>query len=107
MAAEVERAAAAAFHACRVRSAGGRGVLLYVSLYERHIRVLPDEDVGARIAKAEWDRVRDQVAEALRDGRPRDAIVQGVMAIGELLARECPPEPGQRGEVANVLRVID
>jgi putative membrane protein len=56
-------------------------VLLFVSLFERHIVVLPDKGVRARIADQIWDGVIEVMREPLARGARADAIGAGLAAI--------------------------
>lgn len=105
---EVERGAAEAFHRFRVRkTAGGTGILLYVSLRERMVRVWGDDAISEKVDQAEWDAVRDLVITGIRDGRGGEGVSQGILKCGELLGRHFPLEPGDVNEIGNELRVID
>jgi len=105
---EVERAAAAAFQRLRVRrTAEATGILLYVSLYERMVRVVGDEAISARLDRADWEAVREVMLARLRDGAPAAALIAGIDAAGALLRRHFPAAPGDENELHNELRVVD
>lgn len=108
MAQEVERGAAAAFRRCRVRAtAGGTGILIYVSLYERMVRVCGDEAVDKRLLPGDWDAICRPVIDGLRADRAAEGLIEGVRRAGELLQRQFPAQPGDRNELTNELRLID
>ena len=55
---EVERRALETFQRHRVRTtAGGTGVLIYVSLYVRLVWVVGDEAVAQKISQADWEAI--------------------------------------------------
>ena len=67
---EVERSAAEAFHRFRVRkTVAGTGILIYVSLYERMIRVLGDDTISEKLDEKDWETVLNLVIEGLRADR--------------------------------------
>jgi putative membrane protein len=108
MRAEVERGAAAAFQRCRVRgTAGGTGILIYVSLYERMVRVLGDDAIDAVVSQADWQAVCDLVVDGLRRGAAAQGLADGIRKSGELLGRHFPIQPGDRNELSNELYLID
>lgn len=75
------------------------GVLIFVSLAERHAEVVADAGIAAVVPQAAWDAVvADLVAEA-RAGRLAEGFVGAVAAVGALLAEHFPPLPGQIGEL--------
>jgi putative membrane protein len=105
---EVERSAAAAFQRFRVRrTAAGTGVLIYVSLYERVVRVLGDDAINAKVVQAEWDAVCTLAVEGLRANRGAAGLADAVRKAGELLSRHFPRQPDDRDELVNELHFID
>jgi putative membrane protein len=84
--AQVEAAARAEFVAEAVHGTPGRtGVLVYLSLLEDRVVVLPDLGVGGKVAPG----VLEPAVAAIRttDG---DAFVRGLEALGEVLATHVP-----------------
>ena len=105
---EVERRAHEVFARERVRGTiGGTGILIYVSLYERIVRVLPDDTISGKITQAEWNAVRDLVLDGIKSGRPGEGLSQAVLKCGELLKEHFPIEPGDVNELTNELRILD
>lgn len=104
---EVERGARAAFQRFRLRGAAGAGVLVYVSLLERRVRVLGDDDVAGRIGAEQWEEACGLLLEALRGGRPADGIVAATGRLGELLSEPYPLSTEAGGYLPNELRIID
>ena len=104
---EVERSATAAFQRFRIRGAAGSGILVYVSLYERTVRVLGDDAVNAKVTQSDWNAVCDLVTEGLRNGRAAEGLASAIRKAGELLCRHFPARPEDRNDLANELRFID
>lgn len=105
---EVERSAAEAFHRFRVRkTAAGAGILLYVSLHERMVRVLGDDAITEKLDQNDWDAVRDLIIDAIRANRAAEGLSQAILKCGELLSRYFPIQPGDVNEIGNELRIID
>jgi putative membrane protein len=105
---EVERSAAAAFQRFRVRTtAGGTGILIYVSLYEHLVRVLGDDAIAAKLSQAEWDSVCHLVIDGLRTGSPAAGLTAAIDRCGELLQPHFPRQADDRDELGNELRLID
>jgi putative membrane protein len=105
---EVERRALEAFQRHRVRTtAGGTGVLIYVSLYERMVRVVGDDAVAEKVSPLEWESICTLVVDAMKAGRAAQGLAQAISRSGELLARHFPIQPGDGNELANALILID
>lgn len=105
---EVERRALEAFERYRVRStAGGTGVLIYVSLYEHMVRVEGDDAVSAKVSQEEWEGICALVVDAMKAGRAAQGLEQAVRRSGELLARHFPIQADDRDELSNELILID
>ncbi|MBI2358440.1 MAG: hypothetical protein HYV04_05975 [Deltaproteobacteria bacterium] len=108
MQAEVERSAAAAFQQFRVRgTAGATGILIYISLYERMVRVLGDDAIAARLGQSDWKEVRDLVIRGIREDEPAQGLVCAVEKCGALCTIHFPPQPRDLNELSNALRIID
>jgi len=62
-----------------------RGVLVFVSLFERKIEILPDTGFHGLMTEADWTSVIVRMAPLLRDARPVQALEQGLTAIEDVL----------------------
>jgi len=83
------------------RTADRIGVLLFVSLAERHIEILVDRAIGERIPEQAWDTVVDAFAAKLHGGKLADGFVEAVERCASLLEKEFPQLPGDRDELPN------
>ena len=70
------------------------GVLLMVSLLERHVYVLPDSGIGPGITPAQWNDVVEAVITKLRENDIAGGFCAGIERCGVILTRVCPAEPG-------------
>ncbi len=82
----VRRAAEAAFTGERVFETRDRtGILVFLSLLERQVVVLPDAGIAARAPGAAWSGVVREVVLGMKAGRPADALVAAVRSCGDTL----------------------
>jgi putative membrane protein len=82
----VRRAAEAAFTSERVFLTRDRtGILVFLSLLERQVVVLPDAGIAAKAPEAAWDGVVREVVLGMKAGRPTDALVAAVRSCGDTL----------------------
>lgn len=91
----VDLAAAREFVARNVfRTADRTGILLFVSLFERQVRVLADEGVYRAVERPLWEKMAETVAGEMRAGRsearPGAALLRAVQAAGALVAEFGP-----------------
>ena len=61
-------------------------ILVLVALLERRVVILTDTGLRDAVSVAEWDAVIAKMTEHLRARAPRDALLAGLDAIGDLLA---------------------
>jgi uncharacterized membrane protein len=66
------------------------GVLVYVLLADRDVEIVADRGINRRVAQDTWDTICRAMEAAFREGRFEDGAVDGVAAIGELLAQHFP-----------------
>lgn len=89
-----------ALHATEART----GVLLFVSLLERHVVVLADAGIDSRVGPEPWRRAAEAVLAGIRAGSLRDGLVAGIASVGAVLAEHYPTAAGDRDEIPD--RVI-
>lgn len=105
---EVERAAAEAFQKFRLRrTRNASGVLIYISLYERTVRVLGDDAIAQRVKQEHWDNICQTVIEGIRKNQAADGLDKAIQKCGILLGKLFPVKPGDKDELSNELRFID
>jgi putative membrane protein len=99
--ARVEAAARDAFVEHEVfRTRDRTGLLLYVSLFERRVRILADEGVYRAVPEAVWRQVASETAARMRDGEPGEALLAAVRRAGELVGEHGPRRrPDDRNEL--------
>ena len=89
------------------KTAGGTGVVIYVSLFERRVCVWSDRTISAKIPETEWKTITETLIRALHDGKARDGMVDAIRRCGDLLAKDFPVKPGDVNELPNELRLLD
>ncbi len=105
---EVMARAAEAFQTNRLRATkDATGVLIYVSLYERMVRVLGDDAIAAKVSQPQWDDICNAVIQGMAHGRPGGGLVEAIGKAGELLGEHFPRAEDDVDELTNELRLID
>jgi putative membrane protein len=83
---------------------GETGLLIYLSLLERHIEVLADRGVLLAVPPLEWNQIVGEVR-AKHDATP-ETLVHLIRALTPLLERCLPFREGDRDELANAPRYL-
>lgn len=100
------RRAAVAFLEQEVfRTVNRTGILLFVSLFERRVVLLADSGIHQKVEQGQWDDITRRLAGEIRRGRTGPAMVEAILACGELLERhKVDVLPEDRDELSNELR---
>jgi putative membrane protein len=72
------------------RTAERTGILLFVSLFERQVRVIADEGVYRAVERPIWERLAATVATEMRDDRPGAALLRAIEATAALVVEHGP-----------------
>ncbi|MBY0397291.1 MAG: TPM domain-containing protein, partial [Thermoleophilia bacterium] len=83
------------------------GVLLYLSLAERHAEIVTDLGVLREIPPAAWDGILAELMPALGRGAIEDGLTTAVARVGACLAEHLPAGPGDPDELPNRVVVVD
>lgn len=81
------------------RTRGHTGVLVFVSLAERYAEIIADSAICERLDQSFWDEVVAGLIDRARRGELAEGYVEAIGRIGEMLAGEFPPEPGDDNEL--------
>jgi putative membrane protein len=102
--AQARTMAAAVFHDRGVANTSREsGVLVFLSMLERHIEVLADRGVLAAVPSLEWNRI----AAAAQERNADPATLAGVVAaLAPLLERHLPSHEGDVDELCNLPRFV-
>jgi len=79
------------------------GVLLYVSLDERHVELLADAGIHAHVGEGAWNAVVRDFTARVKEGRVRDGFVAAIDAVGIELARHYPADGVNHNELPDRL----
>jgi putative membrane protein len=72
------------------RRKGCFGILIFVSLAERYVRIIADDAISARVPQSEWQAAVDALVSHMRDGRIADGFITAINVCGNELARYFP-----------------
>jgi uncharacterized membrane protein len=77
------------------------GVLIYLLLADRHVEIVADREVHARVGSQEWETICRQMEAAFRQGHYREGAVGGIHAVTRHLAAHFPATGDRRNELAD------
>lgn len=72
------------------------GVLVFVSLAERYVRIVADAGVAAKVPQQAWDEAVAAMTRAFREDRIADGFIAGIEICADVLAKAVPPGEGER-----------
>lgn len=103
---EVTRGAREAFQRERLRATtNAAGVLIYVSVHERLVRVLADDRAAEHLSAAMLEEICALVTDGLKRGTAADGLGAAIARTGELLADALPASG--TSELPNRLVLLD
>lgn len=101
--AEVRQYASALFLSREMFATNRRtGILLLVSLFERHVVVLPDTGLAQRLSKDALQMIIACMTTALKKGEVERALEDGLDSLEDILVGTATGESG-RNELANIV----
>lgn len=75
------------------------GVLIYVQLVDRHVEIVADRGIAAKLGPAEWEAVCREMETAFKTGAYRRGVLDAIERVTRLLALHFPA----RGKKSNEL----
>ncbi len=86
------------------RTKARAGLLLFVSLAERHVEIIADDGVQAHMqGNAVWEGIVADFVTHVRSGRVADGFVGAIDACAETLAEHFPRGPDDENELPDHL----
>ncbi|MEQ8665915.1 MAG: hypothetical protein RIC16_09330 [Rhodospirillales bacterium] len=79
------------------------GVLIFVSLAEHYVEIIADKGINDRVGHEEWEAAVSDFVQAVKVGRLAEGFERVIADCGEILARNCPPEPDNPNQLPNRL----
>jgi len=104
--AQVEDAAAAAFHQEVVHGTRGRtGLLVYLSALEDRVVLVPDLGLDAKVPHADWNAIHWGADKDPQRPQHLDSFLAGLRAAGQVLAARVPPTGDNPNEISDAPRI--
>lgn len=106
--AHVKRRATEQFLAQNLHTTQSRtGVLIYVSVAERHAEILADRGIDEKVPAGTWQAIVDRLTHEIAAGHAADGFVHAIETAGTHLAHHFPPGSSDPNELPDHLIVLD
>lgn len=77
------------------------GVLIYVQLADRQVEILADRGIHKKVGDEPWQRICSAMEQAFGVGRFQEGAVEGIRAVGQVLAEHFPALKDNPDELDN------
>jgi putative membrane protein len=85
------------------RTKAANGLLIFVSVAEHHIEILPDRGIAAKIPESTWQGIISHLPAEVQRAGLADSLVGVVKACTEALAQAFPYQAGDVNEIPNAV----
>lgn len=89
------------------RTGGQTGILIFVSYFEREIRILPDTGINSKVSQDLWNLIADEMTDYLAKGKVKEALLAAINRCGSLLAQNFPVESPAQNQLPDGLVILD
>lgn len=84
------------------------GIMIFISLFERRVRILGDTGINAQVKQEEWDSIVGIIIDAIRNGAAAEGMLEAIWKCGELLERKgVEIRPDDTNELDDHIRFSD
>ena len=88
-------------------TASHSGILIYVSVLERQVRIIADSGINKKISQDMWNLIADDLAAGIAEKNYEAALTGAVQKCGELLTRYFPAQKKEGNELPNGLILLE
>jgi putative membrane protein len=83
------------------KTRGDAGLLLFVSLAERHVEILIDNGIAERVPQAAFQKIIDAFIHDVHQGHITEGIIAAIEGCTLVLERHFPARPDEPDEITN------
>lgn len=108
LASQVEQRALLEFYqTAMAKTQGKTGIMIMASFTERHVVVLAEEGIAAKLPETTWQEVVAVLTYELKRGKVVQGFEQAIAKCGEILAPHFPKHADDRNEIPDRLIIRD
>lgn len=86
---------------------GRTGVLIFISVAERHAEIVADAGIEARVPKGTWQEIVERLTQAFRARRHTEGFIAAIDEVGGHLATHFPPGSIDSNVLPDHLIILD
>ncbi|MAT38964.1 MAG: hypothetical protein CL946_05105 [Ectothiorhodospiraceae bacterium] len=84
------------------------GILIFLSLFERRVRVMGDNGINAKVEQEEWDGIVALIVDAMKNNQPAEGLIKAIERCGSHLEKSgVEIRDDDTNELDNSLRMSD
>ncbi len=84
------------------------GILIYVSYFERQVRIVADAGLNEKISPDMWNLISDELTDSIANGNVKEAFISAVRKCGTLLKEKFPADENlNENELADGLVILE
>ena len=83
------------------------GILIFVSYFEKEVRIVADKGISEKISQDLWNLVADELADSFSKGNSKEAFINAVNRCGTLLADNFPNHEDNPDELPDGLVILE
>lgn len=83
------------------------GILIFVSVLERQVRIIGDSGIVAVIPQSQWDEVAADLAKQIKVGNVKAAFIEAVSRCETFLSLNFPIERDDKNELSDGLVILE
>jgi putative membrane protein len=88
-------------------TAGRTGVLIFISVAERHAEIVADAAIEASVPDGTWQEIVNRLTAAFGEGRHTEGLVAAIREVGTHLSEHFPPGSCDANELPDHLIILD
>ena len=89
------------------KTSGQTGILIFVSYFEREVRILADSGINSKVSQDLWNIIADEMTDSLAKGNVKEALMGAINRCGTLLAQKFPLESKNENQLPDGLVILE
>jgi uncharacterized membrane protein len=90
------------FHELKMTETKDRnGVIIYVAVKSKHFAIYGDQGINEKVAPYFWNSTKDIMLNHFKNGKNKQALVDGILKAGEQLKQHFPYQDDDVDELSN------